>query len=414
MVGLCSYLLINFWTTRILAGKAAIKAMVVNRIGDVGLVLGMFLIIMNFNTLDFSVVFSSITNETDQNLLNFIGICFLIASAGKSAQLLLHTWLPDAMEGWVLPSINFAICGDNLKYLDPRLKFSNLDSSLEKFSEKENPQETFKIQKLESSETIRKDYNNDVFWDWFIGLVEGDGSFIVNSDTTIVFKITQSSKNLKVLEEIQKFLGFGKIATQDKVSLTYGYRVSDKNEILKIISIVNGKLQLQYRQIQFKNFLDAYNMKFDTSIPFKPSENLINLNNAWLSGFTDAEGCFTASVIMTQNKNPNIQVKFIVSQKYEKEVLLSIADLFKGKVHYYKSKNLSKKGKLEFGHNMVVNLKNLDLVIKYFSIYPLKSTRGLSFNRWLKVYYLVKNKQHINNPEVVKILKSLVKTINKA
>jgi len=82
------------------------------------------------------------------------------------------------------------------------------------------------------------------------------------------------------LEEIQKFLGFGKIATQDKVSLTYGYRVSDKNEILKIISIVNGKLQLQYRQIQFKNFLDAYNMKFDTSIPFKPSENLINLNNA--------------------------------------------------------------------------------------------------------------------------------------
>jgi len=84
---------------------------------------------------------------------------------------------------------------------------------------------------------------------------------------------------------------------------------------------------------------------------------------------------------MTQNKNPNIQVKFIVSQKYEKEVLLSIADLFKGKVHYYKSKNLSKKGKLEFGHNMVVNLKNLDKVIKYFSIYPLKSTRGLSFNR---------------------------------
>lgn len=95
-VGLCSYLLINFWTTRILAGKAAIKAMVVNRIGDVGLVLAMFLILWTYNSLDYSVVFSSITDNT---IINIIVICMLIASAGKSAQMILHTWLPDAMEG---------------------------------------------------------------------------------------------------------------------------------------------------------------------------------------------------------------------------------------------------------------------------------------------------------------------------
>jgi len=65
--------------------------MVVNRIGDVGLVLAMFLIFFNFNSLEFSVVFSSITNNTNTNILNIIGICILIASAGKSAQLLLHT-----------------------------------------------------------------------------------------------------------------------------------------------------------------------------------------------------------------------------------------------------------------------------------------------------------------------------------
>jgi NADH-quinone oxidoreductase subunit L len=62
--------------------------MVVNRIGDVGLVLAMFLIFFNFNSLEFSVVFSSITNNTNTNILNIIGICILIASAGKSAQLL--------------------------------------------------------------------------------------------------------------------------------------------------------------------------------------------------------------------------------------------------------------------------------------------------------------------------------------
>lgn len=96
MVGLCSYLLINFWTTRILAGKAAIKAMVVNRIGDIGLVLAMFLIFINYNSLDFSIVFGSICNDTNANI---IGFCILLACAGKSAQLILHTWLPDAMEG---------------------------------------------------------------------------------------------------------------------------------------------------------------------------------------------------------------------------------------------------------------------------------------------------------------------------
>jgi NADH-ubiquinone oxidoreductase chain 5 len=98
-VGLCSYLLINFWTTRILAGKAAIKAMVVNRIGDIGLVLAMFLILWNFNSLDYSIVFSSII-EGNNFILNIIVLCILIASAGKSAQMILHTWLPDAMEGF--------------------------------------------------------------------------------------------------------------------------------------------------------------------------------------------------------------------------------------------------------------------------------------------------------------------------
>ena len=107
-VGLCSYLLINFWFTRIQANKAAIKAMLVNRVGDFFLLLSLFTIYFFFNSLDYDVVFSLVPYILNYKIV--IGIfeipgldliCFLLflGAMGKSAQLGLHTWLPDAMEG---------------------------------------------------------------------------------------------------------------------------------------------------------------------------------------------------------------------------------------------------------------------------------------------------------------------------
>ena len=105
-VGLCSYLLINFWFTRIQANKAAIKAMVLNRIGDFGLVLGIFTIFINYKAVDYATVFALtpyfVNNEPiflNFTLIDIIGIFLFIGAIGKSAQLGLHTWLPDAMEG---------------------------------------------------------------------------------------------------------------------------------------------------------------------------------------------------------------------------------------------------------------------------------------------------------------------------
>ena len=103
-VGLCSYLLINFWYTRIQANKAAVKAMLLNRIGDFSLIIGVLILFVNFKTIDFSVA-SVLTpfffnhSFMGYNLLNFIGLFLFIGAMGKSAQLGLHTWLPDAMEG---------------------------------------------------------------------------------------------------------------------------------------------------------------------------------------------------------------------------------------------------------------------------------------------------------------------------
>jgi len=107
-VGLCSYLLINFWFTRIQANKAAIKAMIMNRIGDFSLIIGIILIFIYSKSVDYATVAvlipflkTDIINFLNLNvsLLTIIGIFMFIGAVGKSAQLGLHTWLPDAMEG---------------------------------------------------------------------------------------------------------------------------------------------------------------------------------------------------------------------------------------------------------------------------------------------------------------------------
>jgi len=102
-VGLASYLLIGFWFTKDSAASAGKKAFIVNRIGDFGFLIGLFLLIQHFTSLDFTKVFDSVAHlparaETE-TLLTTIGILLMVGACGKSAQIPLYVWLPDAMEG---------------------------------------------------------------------------------------------------------------------------------------------------------------------------------------------------------------------------------------------------------------------------------------------------------------------------
>lgn len=99
-VGLCSYLLINFWFTRLQANKAAIKAMIVNKVGDIGMLLGMILIWILYGSLEYNSIFSlSFIGLGNEDLMNLSAFLLLVGVMGKSAQIGLHMWLPDAMEG---------------------------------------------------------------------------------------------------------------------------------------------------------------------------------------------------------------------------------------------------------------------------------------------------------------------------
>jgi NADH-quinone oxidoreductase subunit L len=97
-VGLCSYLLIGYYYDKVSAAKAASKAFVVNRIGDAGFLLAIFLIFVNFKTLDYTKVFAQV-GQISPEMATAIALCLLVGAVGKSAQLPLYTWLPDAMEG---------------------------------------------------------------------------------------------------------------------------------------------------------------------------------------------------------------------------------------------------------------------------------------------------------------------------
>lgn len=107
-VGVCSYLLINFWFTRVAANKAALKAMIINRIADVFFIIAILYIYLVFKTTDYITVFTLVPYMTHHELIVFgtsmnslgvIAFFLVIGALGKSAQIGLHTWLPDAMEG---------------------------------------------------------------------------------------------------------------------------------------------------------------------------------------------------------------------------------------------------------------------------------------------------------------------------
>jgi len=242
---------------------------------------------------------------------------------------------------------------------------------------------------LGSSETIR-----DTFLFWFIGFSEGDGSFIVNKNLTLEFKITQSSNDAQILFFIKKVLGFGSVRVQDKINKTHHFRVRDQKNLEKIIKLFNGKLHTTYKYNQFSVFVNAYNLKYDSNIPLIKTQPKFSLGNAWLSGFTDAEGCFTLSILDRGNWK-QVQLRYILSQKGEKELLDDIGKNLKGRTHYLKSYE---------GYNLTVNYLNLSRIIKYIETYPLLTKKKVTYIKFKKVYKMMKEEKHKTEKGLKKIV----------
>lgn len=435
-VGLCSYLLISFWFTRIQANKAAIKAMIVNRIADLAFTVGVLAVFYTFQTVEFSTVFglapyfsgsSVFFGDTTVSPLVLITTLLFLGAMGKSAQIGLHTWLPDAMEGWHYVGLsNQKFCymreQPHLMCLISGLPFWKLS---EKFNTNEvNSQETDK-HISGSSETLRKTpavFNFRPFLsvsalgrgnlisdlEWLVGFTEGDGSFIVDKAGYVSFQITQSQIDVQVLYRVRQLLGFGRVVQQDAQNNTWRFCVRDRNNLRKLIFLFNGNLVLEKNYKRFYSFVSAFNACYNEEIKILSARPSATLTTGWLSGFTDAEGCFTVSVTTrTTRKKYQVHARFILAQKDAEKELRALAVLINGRVSFQKSYS---------GHNLSVQLTFLKVILRYFRIFPLKTIKRVSLVKFLVIYrQLIKSiaqKRSLSSDELALVIKR-AKEINK-
>jgi hypothetical protein len=233
------------------------------------------------------------------------------------------------------------------------------------------------------------------FLSWFIGFTEGEGSsFILNKRRgDLVFVVTQGNIDIKVLEYIKETLGFGKVIPQS--ANTSRYVIQNKKEIELIIHLFNGNLILPSRKTKFANFVKGFNnwvtqgrIRLD-SVEFKNREILPSLNDSWLAGFTDAEGCFTCSIL--SGKHKGFSFNFNIAQKWKENigVLQHLCILFNGGI----VSNHSVDNVYEY---RIGGVKNCQNIFPYFDNHTLRSKKAISYNLWKEMYNNLLNKRHLD------------------
>jgi hypothetical protein len=331
-----------------------------------------------------------------------------------------------------------------------------------------------------SSETIRKalyfDFSDfykyghanhvprieESFLEWFIGFFEGDGSLSFSKKSLynrsrngknyiepvcerLLFTICQ--KERQIIEKIAYTFGFGSVSCFKKNENFYWrWSVDSKDSIERISYLLSGNLILIKRQEQFLKWVEIGQKKNMFKLPFdknKPWNSNISLNNGWISGFIDAEGCFYANFSIPRILKQKIKTlptmkkkwskqdyeiffeiskfKFTLKQKISLTQILTsenlelfkkILILFEGKSLYFFNNN--KISKLSYNEYIRIEFNSLvshELIITYLTTYPLKTIKNISFKRWKRIYLRRKEGVHLS-PKGTKKLYRLVNAIN--
>lgn len=258
--------------------------------------------------------------------------------------------------------------------------------------------------------------------EWFIGFCEGDGSFAItnpqnktNTQEILTFEIKLSSLDLEVLLHIQKTLKIGRVYIKKTYSI---FRVKNLQELRYIIYIFNGNLILPYRKRQFATFLSIYNKKmrhwadsktkrfFVEEISLRESYILPSLENAWLNGFTDAEGCFSACFRKDSN---SAVITFNISQSKGENL-----EILKHFIKLFKVGNVGGNGSLttqDQYYFLISGSQNCLKVYSYFEKYELKTIKRSSYILWKQLNDSVIRKEHLNPEKRVELIK-ITKQIN--
>jgi hypothetical protein len=261
------------------------------------------------------------------------------------------------------------------------------------------------------------------FLNWFIGFSEGDGSFTKAKRGDLYFVITQDSRDKQVLDFIQKQLNMGKVITQGKT--TSRYIIQDKLGLYLISLIFNGNIRTPGKLMHFNEFLKILNIKLQKTKgralaslnQFELNKDIyqiiepvnytkkINLKDSWLTGFTDAEGCFHVSFSL---KNNSYRFLFDLAQKgaESKQIVLEkLVQLFKvGVVNKHYHDNV--------WNYRVTGLTDNLVLINYFDKFQFLTKKASSYLLWKLIRKSIENKEHLNSVHKQKLI-SLSKTVNK-
>ena len=233
------------------------------------------------------------------------------------------------------------------------------------------------------------------FLEWFVGFVEGEGSFTVSKYGKFLLTIYQASFDVQVLHYVQDNLGFGSVGqVNEKVSRLV---LSNTRNIYLLCLLFNGNMVLPTRGARFLTFLAAFNenlIKRNIFSPIKPIMDYVkpSLNDCWLLGFVDGEGCFTFSLLSTSNR---FRYSFILTQKgvANKDALEHLLSLFNGHgLVYCRRNNGSDSDILDL---KITGLANCTAIFPYFDKLSLKTKKLQSYLKWKEIYPRLVKKDHL-------------------
>lgn len=323
--------------------------------------------------------------------------------------------------------INFAICWNSLVLISTLygknlISYTQSADNLSLYSLKDNKQSVSETTRETSFNfsTFRVYYNTlfknkndlcDEWLTWFIGFAEGDGAIqTYDKGKRVRFVLTQ--KESDILHKIQFKLNIGVVkhfpqGKSGKNNDFYRWIVDNPSHILLLAFLFNGNLAFNHRIEQLAFWVYALNNRFGSeTIKLNNIPVSFNLKDSWLSGFTDAEGCFNISITANSRYTLGhvIKMRYILDQK-DNVILDKIYQLFGfGKVKL-------KSGTNDVYRYTVTGFNVLNDVIAYFKVCPLQTKKALSFEKWLTIHKQVYNKLHLTHEGLLQI-RTLQKQIN--
>jgi hypothetical protein len=228
---------------------------------------------------------------------------------------------------------------------------------------------------------------SEAWLSWFVGFAEGDGAILTDANGRRTFVLTQKERD--VLDIVQKTFNFGTVKEfQNSSGPYYRWLVGDAKSIILLALLFNGNLVLEHRVKQLGRWLLYLNPilhKHGIAKPIILDSNRVlpTLNDGWLSGFIDAEGCFNLLVSAPRTAT----ARFILDQKDGLDLFDYLKILLNGgtvRIRYPGMYNFKASA-----------LSSHFLLESYLTTYPLRSKKQFSFVKWIRACRMIKNKHHL-------------------